>query len=80
MEKNKMITSDQSMIIRYWDEGEPYEMNTYATVHEIDGTVIFIEPFAIIVDDNGEVYRHYYNREKMNEDIEIVEMVEMVKY
>ena len=77
MKLNKMVASDQSMIIRYWDEGEPYSMNTYATVHEIDGTVMFIEPFAIMVDDNDEEHRHYYNREKMNENIEIVEMVEL---
>ena len=76
MKRNKMVASDQSMIIKYWDEGEPYVMNTYATVwfHEVDGTVMFIEPFAIMVDDNDEEHRHYYNREKMNENIQILEM------
>ena len=77
MKLNKITTSDKAMIIRYWDEGDPYKMNTYATVHEIDGEVMFIEPFAIMVDDNDERHRHYYNREKMNEDIEIIEMVDL---
>ena len=77
MKRDKMVASDQSMIIKYWDDGEPYVMNTYATVHEIDGEVIFIEPFAIMVDDNDEEHRYYYNREKMNEDIQIIEMIEL---
>ena len=79
MKRDKMVASDQSMIIRYWDEPKAYEVNTYATVwvHEVDGAVMFIEPFAVMVDDNDEEHRHYYNREKMNEDIQIIEMIEL---
>ena len=76
MKKTKMKSMDVAMIIRYWDEPKAYEVNTYATVwvHEIDGEVIFIEPFAIMVDDNDEEHRYYYNREKMNDNIQILEM------
>ena len=77
MEKIKMVTSDKAMVVRYWDENAEYQdINTYATVHEIGGAAMFIEPFAIMTDDNGKVYRHYYNREKMSADIEILEMSE----
>lgn len=73
----KMTTKDTTMTVRYWDETGAYEdMQIYATVHELGGTIAFIEPFAIMTGDNGKVYRHYYNREKMNEDIEIIEMSE----
>ena len=81
MKKIKMKSMDKAMIIRFWDENETgaYEdVSTYATVHfyEVDGTVAFIEPFGVMVDDNDKRYRHYYNREKMNENIEILEMFE----
>ena len=73
----KMTTKDTTMTVRHWDETGAYgDMQIYATVHEVAGTVMFIEPFAIMTDDSGKVYRHYYNREKMNEDIEIIEMSE----
>lgn len=76
MEKIKMVTSDKAMTVRYWDETEYQDMDIYATVHEVDETVMFIEPFAIMTDNSGKVYRHYYNREKVNSDIEILEMSE----
>ena len=77
MTKTNMESMDKAMTVRYWNETGTYEdMQIYATVHELDSTVIFIEPFAIMTDDNGKVYRHYYNREKMNADIEILEMSE----
>ena len=77
MQKTKMVTADKVITVRYWDEtGEYEDMNIYATVHSLDGTVIFIEPFAIITDNDGKVYHHYYNRERVNSDIEILEMFE----
>lgn len=77
MQKIKMVTSDKVVTVRYWDEtGEYEDMNIYATVHILDGAVTFIEPFAIVTDNDGKVYRHYYNRERVNSDIEIIEMFE----
>lgn len=73
----KMTTKDFTMTVRQWNETGAYgDMDIYATVHSIDGTVMFIEPFAVMTGNDGKVYRHYYNREKVNSDIEILEMSE----
>lgn len=75
----KMQSMDKVITVRYWDwdeTGEYEDMNIYATVHELNGAVMFIEPFAIMTDNNGKVYRHYYNRQRINDDIEIIDMYE----
>ena len=79
MQKIKMVTSDKVVTVRYWDETgtlEYEDMDIYATVHILDGAVAFFEPFAIMTDNDGKVYRHYYNRERVNSNIEILEMFE----